>query len=176
MDQSNPLPGTPARVLARINADFREAVTLRVSPPLRLDESSPASQSLPPIRETLNKLAAKNQLTAFERDDLQRYLRRGVPRQTLTWLVRSDTPGSFPITIVLGKQRPVHHSVVFGDQSPPPFDQVIRHHPLDLIKVESVGGKSAFWHFANRDITWPWIYLGAYLPVWLVGRRLLRLV
>ena len=176
MDQSNPLPGTPARVLARINADFREAVTLRVSPPLRLDESSPASRSLPPIRETLNKLAAKNRLTAFERDDLQHYLRRGVPRQTLTWLVRSDTPGSFPITIVLGKQRPVHHSVVFGDQSPPPFDQVIRHHPLDLIKVESVGGKSALWHFANRDITWPWIYLGAYLPVWLVGRRLLRLV
>jgi rifampicin phosphotransferase len=176
MDQSNPLPGTPARVLARIDADFREPVTLRVSPPLRLDESSPASRSLPPIRETLNELAAKNQLTAFERDDLQRYLHRGVPPQTLTWLVHSDTPGSFPITIALGKQRLVHHSVVFGDQSPPPFDQVIRHHPLYLIKTESVERKSAFWRVANRDISWPWIYLSAYFPVWLVARRLLRLV
>lgn len=176
MDQSNPLPGTPARVLAKIDADFREPVTIRVSPPLRLDEFSPASRSLPPIRETLNQLAAKNQMSASERADLQRYLRHGVPPQTLTWLVRSDTPGSFPIAIVLGNQRPVRHSVVFGDQSPPPFDQVIGHHPLHLIKVEGLARKPAFWHFANRDISWPWIYLGAYLPIWLVARRLLRLV
>ncbi|MGH8101399.1 MAG: hypothetical protein ACREIW_08875 [Chthoniobacterales bacterium] len=121
-------------------------------------------------------MAAKNRMSASERADLQRYLRRGVPPQTLTWIVRSDTPGSFPITIVLGKQRPVRHLVAFGDQSPPPFDQVIRHHPLHLIKVESDGRKYAFWHFANRDISWPWIYLGAYFPVWLVWRRLLRLV
>jgi hypothetical protein len=143
---------------------------------LHLVNSSAASRTVPNIRETLNHLAAKNQMSASERADLQRYLRRGVPPQTLTWLVHSDTPGSFPITIGLGKQRLVRHSVVFGDQSPPPFDQVIRHHPLHLIKVESVGGKSAFWHFAKRDIGWPWVYLGAYFPVWLVARRLLRLV
>lgn len=176
MDQVNPLPGTPARVLAIIDADFGEPVTLRVSPPLHLDNSSPASRTVPKIRETLNQLVAKNQMSASERADLQRYLRRGVPPQTLTWLVHSDTPGSFPITIALGKQRPVRHWVFFGDQSPPPFDRVIRQHPLHLIKTESVGRKSAFWHFANRDISWPWIYLGAYFPVWLVGRRLLRLV
>jgi phosphohistidine swiveling domain-containing protein len=183
MDRSNPAPGSPARVLATIDADFRGPVTLALSPPLRLDESSPTIRSLPPIRETLEQLLSKQRMSTAALDDLQRFLRRGVPAQTLNWIIRSDAPGSFPITLTFGQEQSIRQLVVFGDSFPPDTQRSHdRRFPMRSVKIEDMSGKTAFWSLVLPITTrplavgWPWIYLGAYFPAWLLCRRLLRLV
>lgn len=174
VDRTNPLPGSSARVLAMFAADLHGPITLSVDPALRLDASSPRTRSLPPIRETLDRLAT--QISGSQLADLQRYLHRGVPPQTISWLVRADSPASYPITIAFGNQKPIHHQVVFGNHSPSPLDQTFRQNPLRSVKVEPAGRPSAFWKVGNRAITWPWIYLVSYLTAWLLLRRLFKLV
>ena len=184
MDRCNPLPGFAARVLATIDTDFRGPVALAVSPPLRLDESSPPTRSLLPIRETLDRLPSQQHMSAAALDDLKRFLRRGVPPQTLNWIVRSDAPGSFPVTLTFGKAQSIRQLVVFGDNFPPPDTQRSndRRFPMRLVKIEDTAGKTAFWSLvlpiATRPLAvgWPWVYLGAYFPAWLLWRRVLRLV
>src|SRR4029077_17795552 len=129
---------------------------------------------------TLDRLASKQQMSKAELADLRQYLRRGVPPQTLSWIVHSDKPGSFPITFSFRKAPPIRESIVFGDQSPPPDDYIIRNQPLRSVKVESATPKPPFWnfprtHLLNRYFNWPWVYLGAYFSTWLLLRRLLRL-
>ena len=184
MDRSNPLPGTAVRVSATIDADFRESVTLAVNPPLCLDESSPPTRSLLPIRETLDRLASQQHMSKAALDDLKRFLRRGVPPQTLAWVVRSDRYGSFPVTLTLGKAQSIRQLVVFGDSSPPPDTQRSNdwRFPMRSVKIEDTAGKTAFWSLVlpiktrPLAVDWRWIYLGAYLPAWLLWRRVLRLV
>jgi pyruvate,water dikinase len=183
MDRSNPTPGFPANVLATINADFREPITLAVSPPLRLDESSPSIRSLSPIRETLEHLVSQQRMSTAALDDLQRFLRRGVPAQTLNWVIRSDAPGSFPVTLTFGQEQSIQQLVVFGDSFPPPDTQrsTDQRFPMRSVKVEDTAGKAAFWSLVLPITTrplavgWPWVYLAAYLSAWLLWRRLLRL-
>jgi hypothetical protein len=184
MDRSNPMPGSAARVVATIDADFRGPVTVEVNSPLRLDESSLPTRSLLPIRETLQRLASQQQMSAADLDDLKRFLRRGVPAQTLNWVVRSDVPGSFPVTLTFGKAQSIRQMVVFGDDFAPPDSQRIgdTRFPKGLIQVENTARKVVFWSLPLLGktqplaVSWPWIYLVAYLSAWLLGRRLLRLV
>ena len=181
IDRPNPLPGSTARITAQINANFREPITLAVGPPLHLD-SSPNTRSVAPIREALERLASQNRLSEPELADLGRFLDRGVPPQTFVWLVRSDVAGSFPVSFLLGNRPPVHQRVVFGDHLPPPDDQAIPDHPLQFVKVQAEDSKKIFSNheakipILNRQMTWPWIYLGAYLSIWVVLRRSLKLV
>jgi hypothetical protein len=180
MDRHNPRPGAAARVLVTVDPDFREPITLRAGSPLHLDEASSATRSVWPVRETLERLAARQRLSKTQQTDLEKYLHRGVPAQTLSWIVRSDTPGSFPVMFVLPKARLIVQFVAFGDQSPPPDDQSVRHHPIQSVKVESAASQPALWNFTgirllNREVGWRWIYLGAYLSAWLLFRRLMRL-
>ncbi len=183
MDRSNPMPGFAARVVATIDADFRGPVTVKVDPPLRLDGSSPPTRSLLPIRETLERLASQPQMSATALDDLRRFLRRGVPAQTLNWIVSSDAPGSFPITLTFGKAQSIRQMVVFGDDFPPPDSQRTggARFPKGSVHVESPAKKIAFWSLPLLDktqplaVSWPWIYLVAYFPAWLLWSRLLRL-
>ena len=184
MDRRNPAPGSPARVLATIDADFRGPVTLAPDPPLRLDESSPATRSLPPIRETLERLAAQPQMPPADRADLQRYLRRGIAPRTLAWIIRSDAAGSFPVTLTFGQAQSIRQLVVFGESFPPPDAQRSndRRLPMQSVRIEEAIGRTVCWSlvlpFTNRPLAvgWPWIYLGAYFSAWLLSRRLLRLV
>ena len=184
INKANPSPGSTARVIATIDADFREAATLSLSAPLSLDQTSPSTRSLPPIRETLERLQSGQQMSKADLDDLGRYLHRGVPPQTVTWLIRSEVPGLFPLTVMLGRAQSVRTFVGFGDNSPPTsvLDIGDRRLPLRSVTVEAIGPNSHFWNMStlipgfDRDINWPWIYLGTYLSMLLLLRRLLQLV
>jgi hypothetical protein len=150
---------------------------------LRLDKSTPATRTIPPIRETLERIAAEGRMSNSELADLRRYLHHGVPPQTLSWLIRSDKAGSFPITIAFGKTYFVRTTAVFGENSPPPGTRHFRDErlPCRTVVVENAAQKSGFWNTnaliprLNQNITWPWIYLLAYLVTWLALRRCMRL-
>jgi hypothetical protein len=112
-----PPAGSPVQVVATFDSAVREPVTLFVEPALAIDETTPAQQKLPPIRETLTRLLAlyrqprpdpaapwelqlapdvARQQTA---DDLQAYLDAGVPPQSVTWLVRTPEGASDPFQV-----------------------------------------------------------------------------
>src|ERR1051325_9774717 len=77
MNQTNPAPGSSARIVATVDADYRDPIVLAIQPPLRLDESSAPKRFLPPIRETLERLSFRNTLSESAQSDLRRYLRQG---------------------------------------------------------------------------------------------------
>lgn len=183
MNQANPAPGTSARVVATVDADFRDSLVLAVPPPLRLDESSNSARELPPIRETLERLKLQNHLSEIAQVDLGRYLRQGVPPQKVVWMVRSDEPGSFPVTLTPGDNAPVHARVVFGESLPPPeIARGRKGDPIQSVHVENIVPKSPFWNLNavlpsfNRGIDWLTIYLAVYFSTWLLLRRVLALV
>ena len=184
MNETNPAPGTSARVVASVDADFREPITLAIQPPLRLDESSHLTRSLPPIRETLERLPLQTALPEAAQADLRCYLRRGVPPQKLVWIVRCDQPGSFSVALIPGKMPAVRGAVVFGEDRPPPDIQKTRTQgsPIRSLQVENTAPRSPFWTLRSvappfgHDIDWLTVYLATYVPTWLLLRRLLALV
>jgi rifampicin phosphotransferase len=177
----NPEPGSTALLTVAIDSEFRQPIGLSVEPPLRFEEPSSATRTIPPIRETLERLAATENLKPAERVDLQKYLKKGVPPQTVAWIVYCDQPGSFAVKVVAGNLPPMWHRVVFGNQLPPSFDRHFSHGPVRSIKVESVppaSGRVSEPGSINLDkfvIRWPWLYLCSYLIASLGSRRFLRL-
>ena len=182
MNQTNPAPGSSARIVATVDADYRDPIVLAIQPPLRLDESSDPKRFLPPIRETLERLSFRNTLSESAQSDLRRYLRQGVPAQKVVWIVRCDEPGSFPVTLMPGKSPATHGSVVFGEDRPPPGIQKSRRQdePIRAVCIENPAPKSPFWALKsaalslNRGFGWLAVYLVAYYLNWLLLSWLLR--
>jgi phosphohistidine swiveling domain-containing protein/uncharacterized membrane protein (DUF106 family) len=131
--------GSAVQVVAAVDSDWRQPVRIDVPQPMVLDDSTPAVRTLPPLRETLERL-----LTLYRQprndpnepwelklapdpgrqhtiSDLQSYLHAGIPPQGLTWLVRtpSATSGRFPVAVTAGDHPPTTIDVVLGDQYPP---------------------------------------------------------
>ena len=184
MSQSNPAPGSAVRVVATVNADFREPIVLSVEPPLRLDKSSAPTRTLPAIRETLERPAFQRNLSKTALADLQHYLKQGVPPQKLAWSVSCDEPGSFPVTLAAGANPPMLASIVFGDHLPSPDMEWSRNNgdAIRSLEVQNTAPNPKFWGdgvaplLLNHPIDWPAVYLAAYLSTWLLLRRLLSLV
>ncbi len=94
-------------------------VTISLPPELTLDETTPASRTLLPIRDTLENLLKLYQSQPVDKslpwelqlapdagrqatvDDLKAYLDAGIPPQGITWLVRPPADGNdrYPITV-----------------------------------------------------------------------------
>ena len=136
---SNAPPGSTAHVVAMVESDWSEPVRLDVPPPMVVDDATPCSRTLPPLRKTLERLLAlyrqprsvpgepwemqlapdlARQQTA---DDLEAYLAAGIPPQAVTWLVRPPDgfSGQFPVTVTAAGHPPVTVSVVLGEEYPP---------------------------------------------------------
>ena len=54
----NAAPGTAVNVVATVESNVRDPITIQVAPPLTLSGLSPKQRVLPPIRETLERLLA----------------------------------------------------------------------------------------------------------------------
>jgi len=135
----NPRPGATAYVVAMVDGECTGPVTLSHDPALRLDPDTAASQSLPPLRATLEaRLAQWRKQSNLESlpwelqeagrwvgkmlvDDLAQYLDRGIPPQPLAWTLYTseDEPGRFPVTLTAAEGEPVTTWVVVGDAAPP---------------------------------------------------------
>ena len=131
----NALAGSAVQIVAMVDSGWSEPVRIEVPPTVVLDESTPPSRTLPPLRATLERLLV---LYRQPRDDpampwelrfapdlgreqtandLQAYLEAGIPPQGITWLLRppDDMSGRFSVVVMAGTHPPVSVSVVLGD-------------------------------------------------------------
>jgi pyruvate,water dikinase len=169
--------GSPVRVVATVDSSWSDPVRIDVPASMVVDETTPASRTLPPIRKTLQRLLALyRQPTAARPDepwemtlapdlgremtanDLQAYLDAGVPPQAITWLVRPPPSfdGRFKVSVAAAGHQPVQASVVLGDHEPPAPPMIEGDSPIKQVRI--VYAKSAqepvFWRplgwFASR--------------------------
>jgi uncharacterized membrane protein (DUF106 family) len=131
--------GSAVQVVATVDSNWTEPVRIDVPQPFVVDDSTPVSRTLPPIRQTLERLLALyrqgrndpnepwelryapdlgREQTA---NDLQAYLDAGVPPQGITWLIRPpDTlNGLFSTVVTANGHPPVKVDVVLGEAYPP---------------------------------------------------------
>ena len=118
----NAQPGATAYVVATVDGECPQPIRLAHDAALTLDEATPAAQSLPPIRATLEGRLARWQQSSDLSNlpwelqeagrrisqnlvaDLSAYLRHDLPPQTLSWTLYTprDRPGRFPVTLSVG--------------------------------------------------------------------------
>lgn len=141
MDPSVPvgLAGSPVQIVAIVKSDWTRPVQILVPTPLIVDETTPASRVLPPIRETLEHLLALYRQSQTQTNlpwelqtvpnsnreqaakDLQNYLAAGVPPQGITWMIRppADITGRFAVSVVVDGHTPLTVNIVMGRDFPP---------------------------------------------------------
>jgi hypothetical protein len=198
----NAEPGTALSVVATVAGDWSEPVSLEIAPPLALDEQP--TRTLPPIRQTLDRLADQlqktNQLPSDMPDlqtagfkspaealaDLQTYLKNGLPPQNISWKIRpsENAAGRFPVTLKTNGSQPLRLNVVLGDTSPPQPSEVAgsSNLPLRSLKVtyDPPHQKRTFWMplaklgWSRWEAGWQMVYLLAYLPFMFGSKWLLR--
>jgi hypothetical protein len=122
-----------------VDGEHTGPITLVHDVSLKLDDSTPAAQRLPPIRATLEERLAQWQqasdLSALPWEvqeagrwiskqllaDLSEYLSHDLPPQTLAWTLYSprDQPGRFALSLSADGVGPVQTYAVLGDDAPP---------------------------------------------------------
>jgi hypothetical protein len=139
----NARPGASVYVVASVDGEWTGPVVLEHDADLTLDELTPASQTLPPIRATLKRrLAQWQQSSDLSRlpwelqqvgrqvgkrlvDDLGEYLSHDIPPQTLGWTLSTpdEKAGRFEVRLSAGDAAPLAAAIVLGDPFPPPFKE-----------------------------------------------------
>ncbi len=191
-------PGVTATVVATVAADWPGEVLLTVPP--RMAVEGEKAQRLPRIRETLEGLLKEMegdaQASQEEIADLREYLRKGIPPQTVQWKVRmgAGMEGSQPVIVSVLKEAKAEMRWVFftvgeRDAPGPRVDDGAGWMTMNrqvLLKVELVPGPAERREFGKPlhwtgvaglkewDSGWLMLYLLAYLPVMLVGKRVLN--
>ena len=141
-DHPNDRPGVEATLRVLVDGDATAPITLSAvdaDAGLRLDEQTPATQSVPPIRATLMQLrqrwsesdppttdvawevrAAAASARAATLADLDGYLAAPVEDQLLVWkLTTPSTPGRYRIRLSNGSTAPaIEVPLVLGDSAP----------------------------------------------------------
>jgi uncharacterized membrane protein (DUF106 family) len=192
-------PGSTTHVVATVESDWSEPVRLEVPPPMVVDDATPCSRTLPPIRKTLERLLALyRQPRSAPGDpwelrlapdlareqtagDLEAYLAAGVPPQTVTWLVRppKEFSGRFPVTVTAAGHPPVKINVVLGEEYPPALASAkgVIGSPIEELRV--VYPKSRlepfFWRpLPNVNVGWLLLYILVYFPTLMLVRLVLK--
>ncbi len=138
----NPRPGATAYVTAMVDGDYLKPVTLTADSGLVLEAVTPASQSLKPIRATLEELLASFKARLEAGDwrpegrqqtseavppasriaDLSEYLKSPIPAQNLSWTLRTPATGGagrFAVSLAADGAEQVRTRLVLGDRWPP---------------------------------------------------------
>ncbi|HEV8291581.1 MAG TPA: PEP/pyruvate-binding domain-containing protein [Tepidisphaeraceae bacterium] len=193
----NPVPGSSFTVVATVNSDIREPITISAASPLSLDDPTSSSKTLPPIRETLERMRGKWQQPGstnlpweqLSREqamaDLRDYLAHGIPPQSVSWKINStpNQAGRFPIQISIPKHPPLTINAVLGESHAPEPLEITDHDLKGIVSARIVHPRSdqkrTFWApfaWAGKpwDTGWLWLYLIVYLPVmfgckWILG-------
>jgi len=131
--------GSAVQIVATVDSDWTQPVQIGVPASVVVDDSTPVSRTLPPLRATLERLLVLlrqprddpgqpwelklapdlgRELTA---NDLQAYLDAGIPPQGVTWLIHppEDMSGRFSVTVTAGEHPPVTTEVVLGEEYAP---------------------------------------------------------
>ncbi len=190
----NPSPGSSAAIVALVDGDHLEPLTIELSDSLQLAPHSSFEQQVPPVRETLEALrqrwqaapsgdnslpwdvrAAARRTRAELLDDLRSFLAQPVPPQTVAWTV--DLPeerGRFPVVIRTSGMDPVHFNLLAGDAAPPspPIAFTSESAPIRELSVEyreaRIQDDRVFaTPFSRFGWAWDVGWLGVYLLVYL---------
>jgi pyruvate,water dikinase len=171
MDPSLPrgLAGSSVQIVVTVNSDWSKPVRIELPAPLALDETTPASRMLPPIRKTLEHLLAlyrqprrqpdipwelqwvPDPAQVQTADDLQNYLNTGIPPRGITWMIRppSSGVGRFPVKVIADGCLPVTVNVVLGGEFPPGNLSAAGGHDSPIKEVRIVypppARKQVFW-------------------------------
>ena len=197
----NAEPGTVVRVVAVVDNTFDEPVTLAIAAPARLAEFTPASQTPPPVRKTLEALLAEMRKgpAAGERPwqdvvdsdqsreelcaDLKDYLDAAPAEQGMMWEIRTplEESGRFDVTVAAGDVAPMKLSIVTGDLYPPSPSQIDGDSDSPIRSVRIVypapEQKRVFWAPGGpgrAGVGWLVVYLLAYLPTMFGIRWMLK--
>jgi len=193
----NPPPGSSFTVVATVNSDIRDPITISPAAPLSLDDPGNASKALPPIRETLERMRSKWQQPGgtnlpweqLSREqamaDLRDFLSHGIPPQSVSWKINStpNQSGQFPIQISIPRHAPLTINAVLGESHAPAPLEITDHDAKGIVSAKIVHPRSdqkrTFWaplSWAGKpwDAGWLWLYLIVYLPVmfglkWILG-------
>ena len=132
-------PGFPVQIVATVDGEWTNPLRIEVPSDVALDETTPATRTLPPLRRTLEHLLTLYRQPESSRTgpwelqvapdvarmqterDLERYLDAGLPPQGVTWTVRAPAGASrrFPVSVVTEGYSPVGLDVVLGGRYPP---------------------------------------------------------
>lgn len=189
-------PGEPVQVVAMVEGDPAQPLTLQVGSPGIVDEMTPGTRALEPIRPTLERLLALYRSGAAEAwelkvapegaaDALEAYLKAGVPVRGVSWRVNvpEGYEGAFGVHAAVGGASEMNARVVVGSRDPPAPTKVAGAGLLKEVRVvygrsepqpffrplAFIGGRLGAW-----DMGWVWLYVAAYLPVLIAVRRALK--
>jgi pyruvate,water dikinase len=194
----NAEPGQTVTVLAEVKGDWLTPLELKTPKPLQIDPIIPATQSLPPIRETLEELRAEWSPTSDTSDlawelqaasdhvhevmlgSLNTYLAGEIPPQKISWrvIVPEGAEGHHLVSLESEGMDPVPLTLAFGNAKPPELPETIpASGPIELLKVVYPRAlvQNKFWApLGDKDFGWLGVYLLAYLPIMLVAKKLLK--
>jgi pyruvate,water dikinase len=196
-------PGGLVTVAAEVDGDYLEPVTCTVSAPLVLEDTTPSTQTLPPIRATLEELRREWQdatdlsnypwqlQTAGEQaqeillTSLNRYLAGHLPPQRLTWMIRvpPEANGHHPVILRSSGQSFQEIKLAFGNRQPPTPDS-LNGDGAPIIRIEVVYPRPLqqrrFWMPLEAmggpawDLGWLGVYILGYLPAMVILKKRLH--
>ncbi|MEM7791282.1 MAG: PEP/pyruvate-binding domain-containing protein [Verrucomicrobiota bacterium] len=200
----NAEPGQTVSVVAEVDGDWQGPISLEVPEPLQIDSSSKATQTLPPIRETLQKIRSEwargSEMKEFPWElqasaaqahqamlaSLDSFLASPLPAQTISWRVRvpQEAGGQHRLQLSSNTGAPVEIVLAFGKGCPPaPAEMTPPSGPIQLLKAVYPRAlqKQYFWAPFKRasgtpfDFGWLGVYILAYLPTMLITKKLLKI-
>jgi len=191
-------------VVIEIDGEYIKPVTCSVESPLKLEPTTPATQTLPPIRSTLEELksewlqaddlssypwqlqTAGQQAQEILLNSLNGFLSAGVPPQKISWIIRVDNApnGSYPVTIHLHDKKKIQIMLTFGKKIPP-TPNIIKGDCAPVYQVEALYQRPSQQRCFLAplkaiggpawDFGWLGVYILSYLPVMLIVKKLLKI-
>lgn len=166
--------GSSVQIVASIDGDSIEPVELHTPASFNLDESTPATRSLPPLRATLEHLLslyrqprhasdepielqiAPDPSRDMVIDDLQQYLNAGIPAQSISWSIHAPAgwTGRIPVTVSDSKNRSTTINIVLGESSPPSPMTISGSSDSTIRQLRAVYSQSKQERFFFRPLSW----------------------
>ena len=195
----NSEPGQMVSILAEVDGDWREPLTLEVPNPLKIDSTGKATQTLKPIRETLETIRAEWAVASNASEypwevqasasqahqsmlaSLDQFLAQPSQTQKISWRIEvpEDAHGHHELILKTGEGEPTELKLAFGKNRPPvPVETLPGDGPVRSLKAiyPRALKKNVFWSpgGSSKDFGWLGVYLLAYLPAMVVVKKALK--
>ena len=196
-------PGRMVSIVAEIDGDTKEGVTLTVPTPLSLNNGQSEMKSLPPIRQELEELrhewrnvsdmedlpwevqSAGDSTRQIMLASLNSFLSEGIPAQKVSWRVNvpENAVGAHHVNLLVGDKEAASFNLVFGQVEAPEVGTIFPSH--DALKSVTVNyprslHKGVFWAPLAKiggpawDFGWLGVYLLVYLPLMFIAKILFK--
>lgn len=194
-------PGGSVPIIATVEGDYVQPVSIEVGQGLAVVDTSPVAQTIPPVRQALGELRAQweqdSDLASLPWEvrsaarmhrqqmlaDLEAFLAGPMKEQQLAWTVQLPTAeGVYQATIRAGDQQLTVPLAVGRGAPPQPPVTDGRPQPVQQVKVvyPPVPARDAIFCQPFAALGWTWdigwlgVYIALYLPAMLLIKAVLR--